>query len=93
MKRIHIFVSGRVQGVYFRAFTKQCADDLSVRGWVRNLSDGRVEAFGIGDDEMIDCFIAKLRKGPTISRVDSVDVCEGSGDEVMEEFDDFRILY
>lgn len=44
IKRVHVLVTGRVQGVFFRAYTKDRADELQLRGWVRNLADGRVEA-------------------------------------------------
>ena len=48
--RIHVFVSGRVQGVFFRQTTKQLAESLGVNGWIRNLQDGRVEAVFEGEE-------------------------------------------
>jgi len=51
MKRAHLFISGKVQGVFFRAFTKEVADSLGLKGWVRNLTDGRVEAVFEGEEK------------------------------------------
>ncbi len=62
MKYIHILVTGRVQGVFFRAFTKKSADDGGVKGWVKNLPDGRVEAFAIGAEDKINDFLDKLSR-------------------------------
>ena len=66
-------ISGRVQGVGFRAFVVYAARELGLAGWVRNLSDGRVEAFAVGSPERIGRFRAELRRGPALSRVDQVD--------------------
>ncbi len=52
--RVHILVSGKVQGVFFRSSTKDKAEELSLSGWVRNLSDGRVEAVFEGETEDVD---------------------------------------
>ena len=49
MKGVHIFISGRVQGVFFRAATQRTAKDFNLAGWVRNMADGRVEALFEGD--------------------------------------------
>ena len=57
-KRVHIFVNGRVQGVFFRQATKVIAIKNNVTGWVRNLDDGRVEILIEGDDKCVDSVIA-----------------------------------
>ncbi len=72
--RVRVFVSGRVQGVYFRAFTKDEADSLGLLGWVRNLSDGRVEALIEGDQELVWELIKRMWKGPPAAKVDSIEV-------------------
>jgi acylphosphatase len=67
-------ISGRVQGVGFRWFTREAADREGVHGWVRNLPDGRVEAQAEGDVEALDRFERALRHGPRGARVDEIDV-------------------
>ncbi|MGH8878544.1 MAG: acylphosphatase [Stackebrandtia sp.] len=67
------FVSGRVQGVFFRAFTRDVALRQRLSGTVRNLSDGRVEAYAEGPAEALDAFERELRAGPPSARVDEVD--------------------
>lgn len=74
--RQHVFITGRVQGVFFRAHTKQMADTLGLAGWVRNLPDGRVEAVYEGDRRAVDAMTAWLRKGPVMAAVHSVDIYE-----------------
>jgi acylphosphatase len=69
-----VLVSGRVQGVGFRYFTYDAALREGVGGWVRNLSDGRVEAFLEGELEAVTRVERQIRQGPRGSRVDSVDV-------------------
>lgn len=69
MKRYHIFVSGRVQGVFFRANTVGTADRLGIKGWVRNLRDGRVEIVAEGDEEKLKEFVNWLKKGPILAKV------------------------
>ena len=64
-----IVVTGRVQGVFYRAFAKDAADALGVRGWVRNREDGAVELVAEGD---VDALVEKLRVGPSAGRVDGV---------------------
>ena len=72
MKRAHVFISGRVQGVWFRSYTQAEAKKLGVKGWVRNLPDGRVEAVFEGEDEAIDKMIAWCHKGSPYSEVTKV---------------------
>ncbi len=74
MKRAHVFVSGRVQGVWFRASTRDKAEELSLNGWVRNLPDGRVEAVFEGDDRAVEEMVEWCRHGPPMARVDRVDI-------------------
>jgi acylphosphatase len=67
-------ISGRVQGVGFRWFTRDAAEREGVHGWVRNLPDGRVEAQAEGDADALERFERALRHGPRGARVDEVDV-------------------
>ena len=73
----HIFVSGRVQGVAFRWYTRDQALELGVRGWVRNLADGRVEAWVEGEDEAVEAMRRWLEAGPAQARVTQAEVREG----------------
>jgi acylphosphatase len=74
MKRVRVLVSGRVQGVFYRATCAARARELGVRGWVRNLPDGRVEAAFEGEDAAVDAMVAWCREGPTYARVEHVEV-------------------
>ncbi|MDI6639363.1 MAG: acylphosphatase, partial [Methanocellales archaeon] len=62
--RVHAFVSGRVQGVFFRSFTRSEATSLGIHGWVRNLRDGRVEVLAEGEKSALDELLGRLREGP-----------------------------
>ena len=70
LKRLEIVVSGRVQGVWFRATTREEATRLGLRGWVRNLPDGRVEALFEGEENPLLRMLAWCRSGPPGARVD-----------------------
>jgi acylphosphatase len=72
--RAHIFVSGRVQGVFFRVNTVQEAEKLGILGWVKNLEDGRVEAVLEGDSEKVKGMVEWLKKGPPAAKVEHLDV-------------------
>lgn len=76
MKTVRIVVSGRVQGVGFRAFAVREATRLGLDGWVRNLPDGRVEAVAQGGEDAVAQFVGALRRGPVAARVDEVVVEE-----------------
>lgn len=67
-------ISGRVQGVFYRASTRQMAQSLGLLGWVRNLPDGRVEALACGDEEKLAKLETWLSQGPPMAEVDRVDV-------------------
>jgi acylphosphatase len=72
IKRVHILVSGRVQGVFFRASTQKRARELELAGWVRNLPDGRVEILVEGEEGPLSRFLDWVHAGPPGARVDRV---------------------
>ncbi len=78
--RKHASISGRVQGVGFRYWTRGEAERLGVRGWVRNEPDGRVEAELEGDQAVVDEMLASLRRGPPGAIVERIDVSDRSPD-------------
>lgn len=73
MKRVRVTVSGRVQGVFFRATCARLARDAGLGGYVRNLPDGRLEAAFEGEDLAVDAMVDWCRRGPDLALVDSVD--------------------
>jgi len=74
--RVHVFISGRVQAVAYRASTQRMAIRRRLSGWVRNLPDGRVEAVFEGDEEDVEAMVAWCRTGPPLASVDHVDIVE-----------------
>ncbi|MGD0232171.1 MAG: acylphosphatase [Syntrophorhabdales bacterium] len=90
MKRAKIVVRGIVQGVYYRHNTKRKADELRLRGMVRNLPDGSVEIVCEGDEREIERLIEWCRQGPRGAFVDGVDV---EWYEQTGAFNDFAIVY
>ena len=83
----HISVSGRVQGVFFRAWTRERAEALGVTGWIRNCPDGHVEAHVEGDEAAVEQMLGLLRRGPPSAQVEQlrtwdVEPCEFDGFEV-----------
>jgi len=83
----HVSVTGRVQGVFFRAWTQQQAEVLGVTGWVRNCPDGRVDAHVEGEDRAVETIIERLRRGPPAAEVEDVrlwdaEPCDFEGFEV-----------
>lgn len=85
--RAHVFVSGTVQGVYYRANTRDTAQEKGVDGWVRNLPDGRVEAVFEGSEEAVDEMIEWCHSGSPAADVESVEAEYGES----EGEDGFRI--
>ncbi|MDB2237096.1 acylphosphatase [Halorubrum ezzemoulense] len=76
--RAHVFVSGRVQGVYYRASTRDAAREKGVDGWVRNLDDGRVEAVFEGPEGAVRDMVAWCETGSRAAEVDDVDAEYGA---------------
>jgi acylphosphatase len=89
-KCVHVFVTGRVQGVFFRQATKVIAIKNNVTGWVRNLDDGRVEILIEGDDKCVDAVTEWCNCGPANSRVDNIEV---NDEEHSDKFENFEVRY
>ncbi|MBO9711981.1 acylphosphatase [Sphingomonas sp.] len=75
-----ILVSGRVQRVGYRDWTVRTAKGLGLRGWVRNLNDGRVEILADGDEEALGALVDACREGPALARVENVSTLPDNGD-------------
>jgi acylphosphatase len=88
--RAHVIVSGKVQGVFFRAKTQQEAFRLGVRGWVRNRPEGTVEAIFEGDSQIVEKAIEWCWKGSPMARVANVEV---QMQDYSGEFGDFSVRY
>ena len=88
--RAHVIISGRVQGVFFRAETQQAARRLGVAGWVRNLPDGTVEAVFEGSRGQVDAMLDWCRQGPPTARVDDLQIRE---QPATGEFAGFDVRY
>jgi acylphosphatase len=86
--RVHLLISGYVQGVFFRETTKRRADDLNVTGWVRNRADGRVEAVFEGEEDDVKKLVQWCRHGPPRATVTNIEV---DWEEYAGEFDSFEI--
>jgi len=89
-KRAHVFVSGFVQGVFFRSRTKQKADSLNVTGWVRNLPDGRVEAVFEGEENAVKTLVDFCRHGPRGAAVTNINL---AWEPYTGEFREFDMRY
>ena len=90
MTRVHMFVNGRVQGVFFRQATKVIAIKNNVTGWVRNLDDGRVEILIEGNDKCVDAVTEWCNLGPANSRVDDIQIKQ---EAYIGEYENFEVRY
>jgi len=90
MKRVHVYIAGRVQGVAFRAKTRSEAVRHNVSGWVRNLPDGSVEAVFEGKPEDVDRVVSWCRIGPGLAVVERM---ESRDEPYSGAFKDFSIRY
>lgn len=88
--RAHIFVSGIVQGVFFRAETKEAAQKLGIKGWVRNTKDERLEAVFEGEKEEVEKLIEWAKRGPPAAVVEKIDI---GWEEYKGEFKNFELRY
>ena len=87
MPCLHLLISGRVQGVWFRESMRQEALKQGVNGWVRNLLDGRVEAVVCGEDIPVKRLLEWVRKGPPLARVNGVEVTEMAEEKAFSDFE------
>ncbi len=87
---VRVIVSGGVQGVWFRAKTKEKAEQLGVTGWVRNTSSGKVEAVFEGEQEQIKEMLNWCHHGPPMAHVENVEI---KNQELTNGFDSFSIRY
>ena len=90
MKRIRVVISGKVQGVFFRAAARRAAADLNLTGWVRNMDDGRVEAVLEGEDADVNKMIEWCKVGPPSALVENVTTSE---EHYTGGFHDFSIKH
>jgi acylphosphatase len=88
--RVHVTITGRVQGVFFRANTKAKAQQLGLFGWVRNQSDGSVEAIFEGPEPQVNKMITWCHQGPSHAMVSHVKLTK---QQYLGEFQDFLIKY
>ena len=89
-QRIRIFVTGKVQGVFFRQALKVMAKKNDIFGWVKNLKNGRVEAVLEGDEEKVSRLVEWVHGGPANARVEDVEI---RNEKSTGEFSKFDVLY
>jgi len=90
IRRVHAFITGRVQGVFFRVETQKQAEKLGLKGWVRNLEDRRVETVFEGSTDVVGKMLDWCRRGPNLSNVTGVEIVE---EPPTGSFDGFSIRY
>ena len=83
---VHVYILGFVQGIGFRQFIKSKAREVDIKGWVKNLPDGRVEAMFAGNSSNIEKMVDFCRKGPFLAEVKSLEI-EEIPDQKFESFD------
>ena len=90
MKRsVRLYIEGTVQGVFFRQFIKENAERYNVKGFVRNLEDGRVEVFAEGDQESVEKIIELCKQGMKHSQIRNVEIKE----EKFQDLKEFKLLH
>ena len=85
-----MWISGRVQGVFFRMETMRAAHRIGVKGWVKNMRDGRVEAVMEGPESKVDEMAAWCRKGPALANVTGMDIMEEAFEGACTDFEIVR---
>jgi acylphosphatase len=88
-KRAHLIITGRVQGVWYRSYTKDKAQKIGLTGWVRNLENGDVEAIIEGEEKAVEEMIEWCYSGSPLSKVEEIQTIY---DKFIDEFDEFTIL-
>jgi acylphosphatase len=88
-KSIRLYIEGVVQGVFFRNFVKENADEKNVKGFIRNLTDGRIEIFLEGDANDVNAMIEVCKEGPKHSQIKKVE----EKPETFQSFKEFKVLH
>lgn len=88
--RLHVYISGHVQGVFFRDWTRRNAQELGLKGWVKNLPDRRIEAVFEGPKAKLEEMLRRCLDGPGAAKVEHVDVI---WEKATDEFKTFEIIY
>ena len=88
-KSVRLYIDGTVQGVFFRSFVKENAERYNVKGFIRNLEDGRIEVFLEGNTDDVNKLIELCKKGPRHSQIKNVEVKP----EKFQDFKSFKILH
>jgi len=88
-KSVRLYIKGVVQGVFFRAFVKENAEKLDVRGFIRNLEDGRVEVFLEGDPDKVNKMIELSKTGPKFSQIYDMEIIP----EKFQDLKGFKVLH
>lgn len=86
---VHVRVSGRVQGIFYRAFTRDKALGLGIKGWVRNIPGGGVEAVLEGDRQKVGELLAMMKTGPAGAMISGIELSEIK----CKDYEDFEIIY
>lgn len=88
-KAVRIYITGIVQGVFFRAFAKESAKKNNVNGFIRNLNDGRVEIFAEGNIDDVNKMVEECKTGPKHSKIENFEV----KDDKFQGFKEFKVLH
>ena len=88
MARAHIFVSGRVQGVFYRKHVQEMARNMRLAGWVRNVIDSRVEIVAEGEKEKVEQFLKECKEGSTFAKIQDIEI---EYENYTGEFNDFEV--
>ncbi len=89
-KTVHLLISGRVQGVFYRYTAQKVASRLDLKGWVKNLPSGQVEAVAVGTPSAVEAFITWCRQGPPGAHVADVTVTENP---LPPDYEGFSVTY
>lgn len=88
METIHLLISGKVQGVFFRESSRKLAEKLNIKGWIKNTPDGKVEALITGEEKDLNDFVNWCRKGPEKAEVADVKISK----ERSIHFEEFEVI-
>lgn len=88
METVHLVISGKVQGVFFRETSRRLAEKLHIKGWIKNTPDGKVEALITGNEKDLDDFVDFCKKGPERAEVEEVKILK----KQKMDFDKFEVI-